>query len=125
MTSAEQSGFLVHVAHRAEITTKDLKICVLPDIVLRHFEHAEMEVCDWAKRATCNKDYWDFVGVLECLREATMRKSVIRGIGEGLCEMGGGNHGWRRGQRRRKEADQFIGRQSNRRHSRALNTFSR
>ena len=98
MTSTEQSGFLVHVAHRAKITTKDLKICVLPDIVLRHFEHAEMEVCDWAKRATCDKDYWDFVGVLECLREAAMRESVIRGICEGLREMGGGNHGEARGE---------------------------
>ena len=105
MTSTEQPGFLVHVAHRAEITAKDLKVCVLPDIVFRHFEHAEVKVCDWAEGATCDKDYWSFVGVLECLREASMGKDVIRGACEGLCEMGGGSHGWRRGRGRRKEED--------------------
>ena len=64
-----------------------------------------MKVCDWAEGATCDKDYWDFVRVLECLREAFMGKGIIRGICKGLCEMGRGSHGWRRGQGGRKEGD--------------------
>ena len=93
MTSTEQPGFLVHVANRTEVTAKDLKVCVLPDVVLCHFEHAKVKVCDWAEGTTCDKDYWDFIWVLECPRETLMGKSVVRGVCEGLCEVGGESHG--------------------------------
>jgi hypothetical protein len=103
MTSAEQPRFLVHVAHRAEVTAKDLEVCVLPDIVLRHFEHAKVEVCNWAKGSTCDEDNWGLGGVVEGPGKALVGKGVIRGICKGFCEMGGGGHGWQRGQGRRKK----------------------
>lgn len=63
MTSAEQPGFLVHVTDRAEIASHDLKVGVLPDIVLRHLEHAQVQVGHWAERAACDEHHRGFGGV--------------------------------------------------------------
>ena len=63
VTSTEETRFLVHVAHRAKISTKNLKVSILSDIVFCHLEHAQMKVSDWTERATCDQNYWDLVWI--------------------------------------------------------------
>ena len=49
VSCTEQTWFLVHVGDRTEIATNDLKIGIVPNIVLRHFKHTKMKVGDWAE----------------------------------------------------------------------------
>lgn len=102
MASAEETRFLVHIANRAEIATDDLKVGVLPDIVLGHFEHAKMEVGDWAEGTTSDEDYGSFVWVIEGGGDTVVRKGIIFRVCEGLCEMRGGGH---RIEKKRKEEE--------------------
>ena len=60
VASTEQPGFLVHVAHGTEIAPHNLKIGVLPHVVLGHLEHAQVEIGYGAEGATCYEDDWGF-----------------------------------------------------------------
>ena len=77
VTSTKEPRFLVHVAHRAEISTKNFKIGVLSDIVFCHLEHAQMEVSDWTERTACHQNYWDLVWIANDGGEAMVGKGVI------------------------------------------------
>lgn len=49
MVGAKKALFLVHVAYGTEISSHDLKVCVVSDIILGHLEHAEVEIGDGAE----------------------------------------------------------------------------
>ena len=87
MLRAKQPRFLVHVAHRAEITTDDLEIRILPDIILGHFEHAEVQIGDWTEGTTTDEHDRRFLGVLHDRLETVVGERVIWWVCEGLCEM--------------------------------------
>ena len=89
MTSTKESRFLVHVAHRAEISTKNFKIGVLSDIVFCHLKHAQMEVSDWTERATCHQNDGNLVWIANDCGKAMVRKCVIWRTCEFLCEVNG------------------------------------
>jgi hypothetical protein len=63
VTSTKETRFLVHVAHRAEISTKNFKVGVLSDIVLCHLKHAQMKISDWTERTAYHQNYGSFVWV--------------------------------------------------------------
>jgi hypothetical protein len=84
MLGAEKTGFLVHVTDGTEVTTQNLEICVLANIVLGHFEHTEVEICDWAERATGDQHDWSLVRIAERAGEPMVRKLVVRRIREVL-----------------------------------------
>ena len=88
----EETWFLVHIADRGEIASKNLELGILPDVVLGHFEHAKVEVSYWAERTTCDEDQWGLAGIGQRPREAMCRKRVIWRVREGLCEVHLGGH---------------------------------
>ena len=49
MVCAEQTRLVVLVAHRTQIAAHNLEAGVLPNIVLGHFEHSEVEIGDRTK----------------------------------------------------------------------------
>ena len=87
MLRAKQPRFLVHVAHRAEITTDDLELGILPDIILSHFEHAEVQIGDWTEGTTTDEHDRRFLGVLQDCLKTVVGERVIWWVCEGLCEM--------------------------------------
>lgn len=58
MLCAQQPRLLVHVRDGAEVPSEDLKVGIVPHVVLRHLEHSEMKIRDWAKGTTSYEDYW-------------------------------------------------------------------
>ena len=77
MMCAEQAGLLVLVTDRAEVAADDLKVGVLADVVLGHFEHAEVEVCYGAEGAACDEDERLLLGVSEDSGETVGGELVI------------------------------------------------
>lgn len=55
MMSTEQAGLLVLVADGTEITSHDLEIGILSNVILCHLEHAEVEISYRAEGATGNE----------------------------------------------------------------------
>jgi len=82
MVGAKQAGFLVHVADGTQEPTHNLEVCMLPDIILGHLEHAEVQIGDWAEGSTCDKDDWGFLGILEDPLKTVMGKGVVGWAGE-------------------------------------------
>lgn len=74
---AEETWLLVLVANGAQIAPYDLKIRVLADVVLRHLEHAQMEVGEWAERAARDEDEGLLLRVAKNAREAVSGELVI------------------------------------------------
>ena len=89
VTSTKEPRFLVHVAHRAEISTKNFEVGVLPDIVFCHLKHAQMKVSDWTERTACHQNYGDLVWIANDCGKAMMWEGVVWRICEFLCEMNG------------------------------------
>ena len=89
MTSTKEPRFLVHVAHRAEISTKNFEVGILSDIVFCHLEHAQMKVSDWTKRTACYQNYGDLVWIANDCRKTMVWKGVVWRIREFLCEVNG------------------------------------
>lgn len=56
MMCAEQTRFIVLVAHGTQIPAHDLEVGALPNIVLGHFEHSEVEVSDRAEGPAGNEN---------------------------------------------------------------------
>lgn len=65
MIRRQESWLLVLVADRTEVAADDLKVCALTNVVLRHLEHPQMKVRDWAEGAACDEDYGLLVWVAE------------------------------------------------------------
>lgn len=89
VTCTKESRFLVHVAHRAEISTENFKVSVLSDIVFCHFKHAQMKVSDWTERTACHQNYGDLVWIANDGGKAMVRKGVVWRTRELLCEVNG------------------------------------
>jgi hypothetical protein len=90
VASREKARLLVLVADRAEVGTNNFKVCVLSDVVLGHFEHAEVEVCDRAEGAACHQYDGCFGRVSEGATEAMVGEGIVWGIGERFCEVDAG-----------------------------------
>ena len=75
--SAQQTRFLVHVADRAEVACDDLKFCILPHVVPRHLEHAQVEVRDRAEGPAGDEHDGCFLRVPERPREPVVGEDVI------------------------------------------------
>ena len=56
MVCAEQTRLVVLVAHGTQIPADDLEVGVLPNIVLGHFEHSEVEIGDRTKGTARDED---------------------------------------------------------------------
>lgn len=82
MGCAQQTRFLVHVRHWTEIAANDLKVCVLPNIVLGHFKHPEVEISYGTEGSTCDQDDGGLVWISEHRGKTVMRKGVIWGVVE-------------------------------------------
>jgi hypothetical protein len=94
VTSTEEPRFLVHVAHRAQISTKDFEISVLSDIVFGHLEHAQMKVSHWTERTACDENYRDLVWVANDSGKTMVWEGVVWRICEFLGEMDGRRRHW-------------------------------
>ena len=94
VTSTKEPRFLVHIAHRAEISTEDFKISVLSDIVLCHLEYAEMKVSDWTERTTCHQNDGSFVWIANDCGKAMVWKGVVWRTCEFFCEVDGRRSHW-------------------------------
>ena len=82
MMSAEQTRLVVLVAHWTEIAAHDLEVGVLPDIVLGHFEHAEMEVGDRTEGPARDEDDGLFGGISQHFADPVRGKGVVGRVGE-------------------------------------------
>lgn len=89
VTSTEEARFLVHVAHGAQISTKNFEVSVLSDIVFGHLEHAKMKVSNWTERTACDEDYGDLVWIANDCGKAMVWEGVVWRICEFLCEVNG------------------------------------
>ena len=89
MTSAKEPRFLVHVAHRAEISTKNFEVSVLSNIVFCHLKHAQMKVSDWTERTACHQNYGDLVWIANDCGKTMVREGVVWRIREFLCKVDG------------------------------------
>ncbi len=85
---AEKTRLLVLIADRGEVAANDLPVGILADVVLRHLEHAEVEVGDGAERAAGDEDYGLFLGVPEHAGEAVGRERVVWRVREAGCRWG-------------------------------------
>ena len=56
MVCAEEAGLLVLVTDGTEVSRDDLVVGVLPHIIDRHLEHAEVKKCDGAERPARYED---------------------------------------------------------------------
>ena len=77
MRSAEQTGLFVHVTDGTEITAHYFKICILSDVIDGHFEHAEMEICDWTEGPARDEDDWLLSGVTQLLDQPMNGKDIV------------------------------------------------
>ena len=77
MGRAQQTRFLVHVADWTEISTDDLKVCVLSNVVARHFEHSEMEIGNWRERPAGDEDDRLLGCILENSLQALAREAIV------------------------------------------------
>ena len=94
MTSTKKPRFLIHVAHRAQISTKNFKVSVLSDIVFRHLKHAQMKVSDGTERTTCNENYRRLAWIPNDSGKTMVREGVVWGIREFVGEVNGSrSHG--------------------------------
>ncbi len=80
MVCIKKAGFLVLVRDRTQVPSDDLEIRVLPDVVLSHLEHSEVEVGDGAEGAAGDKHDRLFVRIPEDTGEAVCWELVVRGI---------------------------------------------
>lgn len=58
MFGTQESGFLVHITDRTEVTSDDLVVGLLPSVIFGHLKHAEVQIGDWAERAAGYEDEW-------------------------------------------------------------------
>ena len=54
----QKTRLLVHVTDGAEVTANNLVLGLLPSIISRHLEHAEVQVGDWTERTAGHKNEW-------------------------------------------------------------------
>ena len=73
----QKAGFLVLVRDRTQVPSDDLEVSILPDVVLRHLEHSEVEVGDWAEGAAGDEDDRLLVRIPEEAGEAVGWECVI------------------------------------------------
>jgi len=92
----EQTGFLVLIADWAEVSSNNLEIGVLSNVILGHLEHPEVEVCDGTKGSACHKNN----RLLGWVPEDGVKAVVGKGIVGWICECArsagrdfGGHHG--------------------------------
>ena len=78
MLRIEKAGLLVLVRDRTEVPSDDLEVGVLPDVVLGHLEHPQVEVGDGAEGPARDEHDWLFVGVPEDTGEAVCWELVVR-----------------------------------------------
>ena len=76
MVCAEQAGLLVLVTDRTEVSRDDLVVGVLPHIVDRHLEHAEVKKCDRAEGPARYEDEGLLVRIPERPPEPVSREPV-------------------------------------------------
>jgi len=89
VTSTKEPWFLVHVAYRAQISTKNFEVSILSDIVFRHLKHAEVKVSDWTERTACHENYRSLVWIAKDSGKTMVREGVVWGICEFLSEANG------------------------------------
>jgi hypothetical protein len=89
VTSTKEPRFLVHVAHRAKISTKNFEVSVLSDIIFCHLKHAQMKISDWTERTACHQNYGGLVWIANDCGKAMVWKSVVWRTCEFLCEVNG------------------------------------
>lgn len=93
MWGAEKTRFLVLVTDGTKVTTDDLKVCVLSDVVLGHLEHAKVKVCDRAERAAGHQHDWSLLGIAKSGGKPVVRELVVRRVGEVLRRTRHSGHG--------------------------------
>lgn len=76
MVRTEQAGLLVLVTDGTKVACDDLEVGVLPNVVDRHFEHAEVEIRNWAEGPACYQDERLFVWIPEGPPETVGRELV-------------------------------------------------
>lgn len=82
MICTKQTGFLVQVTDGTQIAANDLKVCVLSDVVFRHFKHAKMEVSDRAEGTTSHKDDRGLLWIMNDSCKAMMGERIVGRVGE-------------------------------------------
>lgn len=92
---AEQTRLVVFVAHRTQIAAHDLEVGVLPDIVLGHFEHSEVEVGDRTEGPTCDEDDGLLGRISKRFAKTMGCKGIVGRVGEhvGPADGNEGVHG--------------------------------
>lgn len=89
VTSTKEPRFLVHIAYRAQISTKDFEVGVLSDIVFRHLKHAQMKEGNWTERTACDENYGRLVWIANDSGKAMVREGVVWGVCEFLGKVDG------------------------------------
>lgn len=78
MCRAQQARLLVIVTDRTEISTHNLKLSTLSNIVDGHLEHAQMEVGNGAEGAAGDEHNGLLLRIAQHTDEAVMGKLVVR-----------------------------------------------
>jgi hypothetical protein len=89
VTSTEKPRFLVHIAHRTEISPQNFEVSVLSDIIFGHLKHAKMKVGDWTETPTCDQNYGNLVWIAKDSGKASVGEQVARRICELLSKVNG------------------------------------
>lgn len=90
MVRRQQPWFDILVAHWRQITPHHFELSILADIIYCHFEHSEMQICDWTERATGDEDDGSLGGILLLLAKTVGGEEV----GAQGWFRGGGRHCW-------------------------------
>ena len=77
MVRIKKAGFLVLVRDRTEVTSNNLEVGVLTDVVFSHLEHSEVEVSDRAEGAAGDEDDRLFIRIPEDAGQAVCRELVV------------------------------------------------
>lgn len=76
MSSTQQTRLPIRIIHRAQIRPNNLKLRILPHIILRHLKHAQMQIRDRAEGPASDEDERCFGRILENGLDAVVREAV-------------------------------------------------
>lgn len=82
MVCIKKARFLVLVRDRTQVPSDDLEVSILPDVVLRHLEHSEVEVGDGTEGAAGDEHDRLLVWIPKDMGEAVCWELVVWRVGK-------------------------------------------
>lgn len=77
MLRTGQTSLAIGIRHRRQITPDEFKVRAELDVIGRHFEHAQMQICDGREGATSHEQQRCLLRVIHLALQAKLWKNVV------------------------------------------------